>query len=143
MEPLKVGLIAAAAAASALGVWLHERSNRRRALALLAGRPQLDSSAFGQRYFGQTDRRAALAAQTRELLAKHVPFKLDGLAPGDAFVADLRMDELDSLSTVEFLVDIEKQLGLKIPDADAQQIFTFGQLVEYLESRLPGYGPAP
>ena len=119
------------------GVLLHEWSNRRRAERLLATRPPLDPGAFGQKHFGQSARRAMLAAQVREVLAGHVPYGLDGLGPDDAFVRDLRMDELDSMSTVELLLGLERRFGIDIPDEDAQKILTFRELVDYLESRVP------
>ena len=119
------------------GVLLHEWTNRRRAKRLLATRPVLDPTAFGRAYFGQSGRRATLAAQVREILAEHVPYKLDGLGPDDAFVRDLRMDELDSMSTVELVLSLEKRFGIDIPDEDAQGILTFRELVDYLEPRVP------
>jgi acyl carrier protein len=119
------------------GVLLHEWSNRRRAKRLLATRPALDPAAFGRAYFGQSGPRAALAAQVRDVLAEHVPYKLDGLGPDDAFVRDLRMDELDSMSTVELVLSLEKRFAIDIPDEDAQKILTFRELVDYLEPRVP------
>lgn len=119
------------------GVLLHEWSNRRRAKRLLATRPALDPVAFGRTYFGESARRAWLAAQLREVLAEHVPYSLGGLGPNDAFVQDLRMDELDSMSTVELVVSFEQRFGIEIPDGDAQIILTFRQLMDYLETRLP------
>ena len=71
-------------------------------------------------------------------VVEHVPYKLDGLGPDDAFVRDLRMDELDSMSTVELVLDLEKRFGIEIPDEDAQKILTFRELVDYLEPRVPG-----
>jgi len=138
MDPLlKFGVFVGIVALSGVVVFIHERSNRRRATALLGGRPQLDPMTFGQRHFGETERRGALAAELRELLANHVPFPLEGLAPDDAFVVDLRMDELDSMSTVEFVIELEKRYKIRIPDQDVQGILTFRQLVDYLEVRIP------
>jgi len=143
MDAVTLGLmIAGAAALSGAGVFLHERSNRRRAERLLAPRPQLDPASFGRAYFGESGPRAALAAQLREILARHVPFTLDGLAADDAFVKDLWMDELDSMSAVEFLLDIEEHFGIKVPDEDAEAIRTFRQLLDYLEHRVGEARPA-
>jgi acyl carrier protein len=119
------------------GVLLHEWSNRRRARRLLATRPALDAAGFGRAYFGESDRRALLAAEVRKVLAEHVPYSLEGLGPDDAFVGDLRMDELDSMSTVELVVGLEQRFGITIPDEDAQGILSFRQLVDYLEKRVP------
>jgi acyl carrier protein len=122
------------------GVLLHEWSNRRRAKRLLATRPALDAAGFGRAYFGESDRRALLAAELRKVLAEHVPYSLEGLGPDDAFVGDLRMDELDSMSTVELVVGLEQRFGITIPDEDAQGILSFRQLVDYLRSVFPRIG---
>jgi acyl carrier protein len=119
------------------GVVLHEWSNRRRARRLLASRPALDPTAFGRAYFGESEHRALLAAQVREVLAEHVPYSLEGLGPDDTFVEDLRMDELDSMSTLDLVLGLEQRFGIKIPDDDAQSIRSFRGLVDYLEKRVP------
>jgi len=119
------------------GVWLHHLVNRRKAERLLAGRPQLTQEEFGRSYFQESPGGAALAAELREILQDHVPFKLEGLRPDDALVQDLRMDELDSLSTVEFLVEVEARYGMKVPDSVAESLRTLHDLVKYLEPRLP------
>jgi hypothetical protein len=87
---LKLALLGGGVAVIGGGVLLHEWSNRRRARRLLATRNALDPEAFRRAYFGESDRRALLAAQVREILAEHVPYSLDGLSPDDAFVQDLR-----------------------------------------------------
>ena len=131
MDPLTtVAVIVGAASVVGVGLWLHGRSNRRQAQTRLAGRPQRDPTSFGQAYFA--DPEAGLAAEVRHLLANHVPFPLDGLAPDDALVQDLRMDELDSLSTVDFLLAVEDHFEIKVADADARVMRTFRDLVEYL-----------
>jgi len=136
LEYFKLALMGGAVVVSAAGVLLYERHNRRRAERLLQRRPALDPARFGQVYFGEA-RRAQLAAEVREILAEHVPYSLAGLAPDDAFVQDLRMDALDSMSTVEFALGVEEHFGIKIPDADAERILTFRQLLDYLDTHVP------
>jgi len=137
MDYLSAGLLGGALAASAGGVFLHGWINRRRATRQLRARPELDPTGFGRTYFGESERRARLAAQVRRVLAKHVPYGLEGLGPNDAFVQDLRMDELDSVSTVEFVVALEERFGITISDKDARSILTVRQLVDYLDARVP------
>ena len=134
---LKLVLIGGGVVLIGGGLLLHEWSNRRRARRLLATRPALDPAGFGRAYFGESDRRALLAAEVRKVLAEHVPYGLEGLGPDDAFVRDLRMDELDSMSTAELVVGLEQRFGITIPDVDAQSILCFRQLVDYLEERVP------
>ena len=125
------GIVASVAAV----VW-HEHSNRRYARNLLAARQALDLETFGRRYFGESEERLRLASRVREVLARHLPFSLEGLRPEDAFNDDLRMDQLDSMSNAEFVIDLENTLAVRIPDPDMRGIRTFRQLVDYLESRV-------
>src|SRR2546430_3131207 len=50
---------------------------------------------------------------------------LSRLHPDDRFIEDLEMVELDSLSAVNFAVDIEREFGISIADADAARLKTF------------------
>ncbi len=137
MNPHQLAGLVAVVIVAGGGVLLHDRLNRRRARRLLASRPQLSRDEFGQAYFGESPGRAALAAELREMLGHHVPFQLDGLAADDALVQDLRMDELDSMSTVEFLLEVEERFGTKVPDSVAETLRTLRDLVDYLEHRVP------
>ena len=49
------------------------------------------------------------------------------------FVEDLGADELDR---VELIIAIEEEFGIAIEDADAEEILTFGDALEYVEKRL-------
>jgi acyl carrier protein len=119
-------------------LWLHDWWNRRLAEKRLATRPQLTPGRFGQTYFGEQEARARLAGEVREILSHHVPYSLDGLQPADQFIAHLRMDELDSMATVEVVLELEKRYAIEIPDSDAEALHTVGELVDYLDRRLNG-----
>jgi acyl carrier protein len=41
------------------------------------------------------------------------------------------------VSTVEFIVDVEKEFGVVIPDAAAQQMRSLRDVVEYVATHLP------
>lgn len=43
----------------------------------------------------------------------------------------------DSLDIVELLLEFERVFGISIPEDEAEQIKTVGQIVAYLEKRLP------
>ena len=49
------------------------------------------------------------------------------------FVEDLGADKLDC---VELIIAMEEEFGLAIEDRDAENILTFGDALEYVESRL-------
>jgi acyl carrier protein len=136
MKPWAVGILVGATALAGVVMWLAERVTKRSVERRLAGRPHLDPSRFGARYFGETASRATLAADIRTLLEPVVPFTLQGLDPDDAFVADLRLDELDSLFAVEFLQELERHFAIAIPNEDAARLITFRQLVDYVDRRV-------
>jgi acyl carrier protein len=44
--------------------------------------------------------------------------------------------EADSLDLVELIMEFEEQFGATVPDEDAQQLKTVGQVVDYVEQRM-------
>ena len=141
MTPYQVAAIAAVLALSGVGLYLHDRRNTARARRRLALRPQLGPEEFTRAHFGGGERRTKLAGEIHELIQAHLPYSVKGLAPGDSFVEDLRMDALDSMATVELVMDVEKKYGITIPNEDAARILTVQELVEYLERRLEAGQP--
>jgi len=115
-------------------VW-QERSVRRRVGRRLADRPQRDAREFGLAYFGESERRSRLAARVVEILQEKVKVPLDGVHPDDRLMEDLALDELDSPGSEELLMGLEKEFGIRIPDADAQALHTLRDIVEYLDRR--------
>ncbi len=55
------------------------------------------------------------------------------LAMSTRFVEDLGADSLD---TIELVSDIEDLFGIDIPDEGLVNIFTIGDVVRYIESRI-------
>ena len=110
--------------------WLYHRRrdarDRARALAHLARNPPLEPAAFAETYFPAEH--AAIARRLRELLTPHLPFDLARLHPDDRLVDDLRMDALDSMSTVEFILSVEKEFSIKLPEGEVAHILTLRDL---------------
>jgi len=94
------------------------------------GRPVLNEKEFGQHYFSSD--RAEIAAKLRKILANHIEIDLSRVSPTDRFIEDLRMDDLDSMSTVEFVIEIENEFGIKIPNSAAEKMHTFQSVVDYV-----------
>jgi acyl carrier protein len=90
----------------------------------------LSETEFGKRYFPAE--RAEIAARLRKIFSRHIIVDLSQLQPNDRFVEDLRMDALDSMATVEFVIEVEKEFGIKIPDAAAEKMLTFQSVVDYV-----------
>lgn len=120
---------------AALGglVWLSERTVRRRVLKRMQVRPARTPEKFGHDLFRPES--AHIAARIREILARHLNVDLSRLSPDDTFV-DLEMAELDSMATVGFVLDLEREFAIKIPDRDADRIKTFRDVVEYVSQAV-------
>jgi acyl carrier protein len=119
---------------SVYAVKLADETEKQRALAHMAGRPALSETEFGKRYF--PPERSELAAKLRKIFSQHIIVDLSQLQPNDRFVEDLRMDELDSMATVEFVIEVEKEFGIKIPDAAAEKMTTFQSVVDYVAEAI-------
>ncbi|CUS34124.1 hypothetical protein COMA1_11527 [Candidatus Nitrospira nitrosa] len=100
-------------------------------------RPQLTHKEFGQAYFGESKSREILATKVRKILAQYIPVSIDGLSPEDKFQQHLMMDTFDSLSSAEFIVQLEKKFNISLRDDEAlKPDLTFRQLVDHLALRL-------
>lgn len=96
----------------------------------MAGRQALNKEEFGKEFFPND--RDEIAAKLREILSRHICVDLSQMQPNDRFVEDLRMDALDSMSTVEYVIEIEKEFGIEIPDSVAEKMTTFQSVVDYV-----------
>jgi len=74
----------------------------------------------------------------RPLIRESLGVKDEEIKPDAHFVKDLGADSLDA---VELIMAVEKQFGVEIPDEEAENLQTVGDLVKYLEARL-GHEPA-
>lgn len=55
------------------------------------------------------------------------------IKPESRFKEDLNIDSLDAL---ELTMELESVFGFEIPDEDAEKLFTFQDIVDYLEKKL-------
>jgi acyl carrier protein len=55
------------------------------------------------------------------------------------FTTDLGADSLD---VVEFVMEVEKQFNITIPDEEATKLTTVGDAVKYIESQMKKPAPA-
>lgn len=69
----------------------------------------------------------------RPLIRESLGVKDKDITPEAHFVKDLGADSLDA---VELIMAVEKQFGVEIPDEEAGNLHTVGDLVRYLEVRL-------
>lgn len=65
------------------------------------------------------------------ILAERLDVDADSISDEKNIVEDLGAD---SLSVVEIIMDIENEFDISIPDEDAEELHTVGQLREYIEN---------
>ena len=111
-------------------IWFWETPVKRLVARRMQSRNPLPADEFGAHFFA-TDK-AAIAARLQTVLQKYIDVDLAGLHPDDRFIEDLEMVELDSLSTVNFAIDVEKEFAISIADADAENLKTFREVVDYV-----------
>lgn len=110
---------------------------KRRVRRLLAQRPQLDSRAFGETYFGESPERARLAGEVREVLAASNNMNLDGLRPDDRLDDDLHAE----LEDPHLFFGLEDAFGIPVPmrideyQRCIESLTTFRDLVDYVQSK--------
>jgi acyl carrier protein len=109
---------------------LSDEVEKQQVLSHMAGRPALNGKEFGKQFF--PDDRAEIAAKLREILSRHISVDLSQMQPNDRFIEDLRMDALDSMSTVECVIEIEKEFRIEIPNSAAEKMTTFQSVVDYV-----------
>ncbi len=76
----------------------------------------------------------AVVAKVIDLIATHLNVSPDEVKPESAFIDDLGMDSLD---IVDFVMLIEKEFVVEIPDEDAERISTVQDAIDYLVDHLP------
>jgi acyl carrier protein len=94
----------------------------------LGSRPQLNAEGFAHEYF--TEDKREVAKRLMDITREHSVADITGLSPDDAFVTDLRMDDLDSMAIVDFVVHVEKDFDVTIPEHETKSMRTFGELVD-------------
>jgi len=134
---MNTGLIAICLIATAgTLVWLLCRiddTQKNKAMQFMEGRPKRTGNEFGNTFYPN---HAKIATEVLSVLAKHLPLDLSQIEPNDKLVDDLRMDDLDSMSTVEFVIALEKRFNIRIEDADAEKMRTFNDVCSYVIAKL-------
>jgi len=100
----------------------------------LQGRPLLTHEQFGEFY--DSPDKANVAAKVREILSRHIAVDISAAIPSDRFILDLKMDALDSMSTVEFILELEEKFAIKIEDREAQQLVTLDDVIQCVSDKL-------
>ena len=68
-----------------------------------------------------------------ELIIEQLDADVEKISNDDSFMDDLGADSLD---TVELIMAFEEEFDIEIPDEDAENIRTVGDVLEYLGDKL-------
>lgn len=118
-----------------------EAREQKRVADHMAKNPALDPADFAAKYF--TPDQVAIARRLRELLVPHLEIDLARIHPDDRLVTDLRMDDLDSMATVEFVISVEKEFSIKLPEAEVAHILTLRDLTAHVARLVAARGIIP
>ena len=116
-----------------LNYFINKRSDQRLD-ACFSGRPILKEEEFGKYYFPPDQ--IEIAMRLRKILLNHVGIDISRMNPTDRFIEDLLMDEFDSMSTVEFIIEIETEFKIRIPDSAAEKMTNFQSVVDFVAETL-------
>ncbi len=72
----------------------------------------------------------SIEVRVRKIIAEQLDVKPEQITPEAKFIEDLGADSLD---TVELVMALEEEFGQQIPDTDAEQLQTVGDVVKYIE----------
>ena len=75
------------------------------------------------------------AERVREIIVEQLGVNAEQVTDGAKFVEDLGADSLD---TVELVMALEDELGVEVPDEDAQKLVTVGAVLAYLKEKGVG-----
>lgn len=74
-----------------------------------------------------------VVAALKSIIAENLKVSPLAIRPTTSFKDDLG---IDSLETVELLMDIEKEFNIEVPEEVAERIQTVGDVMAYLEENL-------
>jgi acyl carrier protein len=72
-------------------------------------------------------------AKVIKLIVEQLDADSNSISLEDSFMDDLGADSLD---TVELIMAFEEEFDIEIPDEDAENIRTVGDVLKYLEDKL-------
>lgn len=100
----------------------------------LAGSPEISPEGFASAHF--PPEQALVAQRVHRVFLETAQVAVRRAGPDDRLVEDLRLDDLDSMATVEFVLALEKEFGLKLSEAEMAKAKTLREIIIILSERL-------
>ena len=73
---------------------------------------------------------SAIESKVKAIIVDKLGVEESQVTPEASFTADLNADSLD---TVELIMEIEKEIGISIPDDDTSKIKCVQDVIDYIE----------
>jgi|TARA_B100001094_G_scaffold157656_1_gene152644 acyl carrier protein len=71
-----------------------------------------------------------ISDRVKKIVSEHLGIKEEKILDSSSFIDDLGADSLD---TVELVMAFEEEFGIEIPDNDAENIQSFGDVVKFIQ----------
>ncbi len=75
--------------------------------------------------------------EVKETICQQLKAKPEDITLETSFIDDLGADSLDS---IELVMELEEKFGIEIPDEDAQEMHTVGDVVNYIGKKISRHG---
>ena len=69
--------------------------------------------------------------KVKEIVIEQLGVEAEAVTPEASFIGDL---EADSLDIVEFMMALEEEFDIEIPDEDTEKLTTVGDAVNYIKA---------
>ena len=74
-----------------------------------------------------------IASRVKSIIVEKLGVDEAEVTPEASFIQDLGADSLD---TVELTMEFEKEIGVEIPDTEAENLTTVGAAIAYIEAHM-------
>jgi len=103
----------------------------------MGNRPTRSDREFYDAFFKGTDFSEEMISSVRRIFQKQINFDLSRLQADDDLSGDFKaIWDLDSMSSVEIVVDLEKTFDIKISDQEATEMTSFRKVVQVIHHIL-------
>lgn len=114
-----------------------DAEGRRELDKVFAGRETLTPEQFYLRYFQSQGFDQDLVMRIKAVFDRNIDFDLSRLSQTDDFSKELRfLWDYDSLASVNIVIDLEKEFGAIISDAEAESMKTIQDVVEIIVQKV-------
>lgn len=97
--------------------------------------PAHSPDSFAREYF--PDSRIDIAQRVHRTFLETAPFDAQRAHPDDKLVDDLRFDDFDSMATVDFVLALEEEFEMKLPDAEMANARTLRDIIDFIFRQTP------